>query len=69
MIGGAAVKARMRPAIIVEVEVAPDRCARLGRGVVGSEIHLLVFDATPQPLGDGVVFISDFRGQAVGAAK
>src|SRR6202043_2635691 len=45
----------MRPATIVEVEVAPDRCAGLGGGVVGSEIHLLVFDATPQPLDEDVV--------------
>src|SRR6202045_956185 len=45
----------MRPAAIVEVEIAPDRCARLGRGVVGSEIHLLVFDAAPQPLDEDVV--------------
>jgi hypothetical protein len=35
--------------------VAPDRCARFGRGVVGLKIHLLVFDATPQQLDeDGV---------------
>src|SRR4029077_7436572 len=45
----------MRPAAIVEVEVAPDRCARLGRGVVGPEIHLLVLDAAPQPLDEDVV--------------
>src|ERR1700730_17605803 len=45
----------MRPATIVEVEVTPDRCTCLGRGVVGSEIHLLVLDATPQPLDEDVV--------------
>ena len=45
MIGRAAVKARMRPAAIVEVEIAPDRCACLGDGVIGSEIDLLIFDA------------------------
>jgi len=45
----------MRPAAIVEVEVTSDRRARLGRGVVGSEIHLLIFDATPQPLDEDVV--------------
>src|SRR5260370_17899455 len=45
----------MRPSAIVEFEVAPDRCARLGRGVVGSEIHLLVFDATPQSLDEDIV--------------
>src|SRR5450631_4735971 len=45
----------MRSSAIVEVEVTPDRCARLGRGVVSSEIHLLVLDATPQPLDEDVV--------------
>ena len=45
MIGRTAVKARMRPAAIVEVEIAPDRCACLGDGVIGSEIDLLIFDA------------------------
>src|SRR5450631_2601293 len=45
----------MRPATVVEVEVAPDRCTRLGRGVVGSEIHFLVFDAAPQPLDEDIV--------------
>src|SRR5580704_14699128 len=45
----------MRATTIVEIEVASDRCARLGRGVVSSEIHLLVLDATPQPLDEDVV--------------
>src|SRR5271169_2280095 len=40
---------------IVEVEVAPDRCAGLGYTVVGSQIHLLVFDAAPQPLDEDIV--------------
>jgi hypothetical protein len=41
-----------RPAAIAEGEVTPDRCARLGHAVVGSEIHLLVLDAAPQPLDE-----------------
>ena len=45
----------MRPAAIVEVEVAPDGGARLGHIVVGSEIDLLVLDAAPQPLDEDVV--------------
>jgi hypothetical protein len=49
------VKARMRPAAIVKVEVTSDRCAGLGRGVVGFEIDLLVFDAAPQPRDEDVV--------------
>jgi hypothetical protein len=55
VIGRGAVKARMRPSVIVEVEVAPDRRARLGSGVVGFEIHLLVLDAAPQPLDEDIV--------------
>jgi len=45
----------MQATAIVEVEVAADRCARLGRGVVGSEIHLLVLDAAPQTLDEDIV--------------
>src|SRR5271169_926298 len=40
---------------IVEVEVAPDRCAGLGYTVVGFQIHLLVLDAAPQPLDEDIV--------------
>src|SRR5450631_4621591 len=56
----------MRSATIVEVEVAPDRCTRLGRGVVGSEIHLLVFDAAPQSLDEDVVPPGALAVHAVG---
>ena len=69
MIWGAAVKARMRPATIVEVEVAPDRCARFGRGVVGPEIHLLVFDASPLPLDEYIVPPSALCRRGVGGLK
>jgi hypothetical protein len=40
MIGCGAVKARVRPPAIVEVEAAANRCARLRHTAVGSEIHL-----------------------------
>ena len=45
----------MRPAAIIKVEVSADRCAGLADAVVGSQIHLLVFDAAPQPLDEDVV--------------
>ena len=45
----------MRPAAIVEVEVAAERGTGLGHAVVGMQIHLLVFDAAPQPLDEYVV--------------
>src|SRR5271169_6341115 len=45
----------MRSAAIVEVEISADRCACLADGVVGPQIHLLVFDAAPQPLDEHVV--------------
>jgi hypothetical protein len=45
----------MRSAAVVEVEVTADRSAGLADAVVGSEVHLLVFDAAPQPLDEYVV--------------
>src|SRR5213076_3296220 len=45
----------MWAASVVEVEVTADRSARLGHAVVGPQIHLLVFDAAPQPLDEDVV--------------
>jgi hypothetical protein len=55
MIGCGAVKARVRPPAIVEVEAAANRCARLRHTAVGSEIHLLVLDAASQPLDKNIV--------------
>jgi hypothetical protein len=52
LIGRAAVKARVRSAAVVEVEIASNRFAGLGHGVVDPVIHLLVFDAAPQPLDE-----------------
>jgi hypothetical protein len=40
---------------VVEVQIAANRCARLADAVVGPQIHLLVFDAAPQPLDEHVV--------------
>ena len=45
----------MRSAAIIEVQVAADRSAGLADVVLGSEVHLLVFDAAPQPLDEDVV--------------
>ena len=49
------VKALVRSVTIVEVEISADRAARLADAFVGSQIHLLVFDAAPQPLDEHVV--------------
>src|SRR5206468_6889157 len=40
---------------VIKVEVTADRCAGITDAVVGSQIHLLVFDAAPQPLDKDVV--------------
>jgi hypothetical protein len=40
VIGCGPVKARVRAAVIVKIEVAADRCASLGYAVVGLEINL-----------------------------
>src|SRR5208283_1412668 len=54
----------MWPAAIVEVQVAADGSAGLADAVVGSQIHLLVFDATPQPLDEDIVPPSPFAVHA-----
>src|SRR5450631_4165623 len=51
---------------IVEVEVTADRCAGLADTVVGPQIHLLVFDAAPQPLDEDVVTPGAFAVHADG---
>src|SRR6476646_4780389 len=43
----ASVKARMRAASIVEVEIPADRISRLSDAFIGPQIHLLVLDAAP----------------------
>jgi hypothetical protein len=40
---------------VIKVEIAADRCAGFADVVVGSQIHLLVFDASPQTLDEHVV--------------
>jgi hypothetical protein len=49
------VKARVRTPRIVELDVPAERRARLAHRVVGTQIHLLVFDRPPQPLDEHVV--------------
>ena len=60
LIGRCVVKARMRSAAIVEVEVAADCGAGFGHAVVGVQVHLLVFDAAPQQQLDSSFFTSDY---------
>src|SRR5258705_11199075 len=40
---------------VIKVEIAADRCAGVTDAVIGPQIHLLVFDAAPQPLDEDVV--------------
>src|ERR1700722_5249136 len=54
----------MRSTAIVEVEIAAERCACIADAVVGFQIHLLVFDAAPQPLDEHVVPPSAFAVHA-----
>jgi hypothetical protein len=68
LIRGGVVKALVRPAAIVEVEVAADRGTGLADVVIGPQIHLLVFDAAPQPLDEHVVPPSPFAVHADGDA-
>ena len=49
---------------VIEVEVTADRSAGLADAVVGPQIHLLVFDAAPQPLDEDVVPPSPFAVHA-----
>ena len=44
----------MRAPMIVKGEIATDRAARLAEAVVGSQVDLLVFDASPQALDNTV---------------
>ena len=48
------VKALVRAAAIVEIEISADRSAGLADVVVGPQVYLLVFDAAPQPLDEHV---------------
>src|SRR5260370_12349809 len=53
---------------IVEAEISADRAAGLADAFISSQINLLVFDATPQPLNEHVVPPSPFAIHAVGDA-
>src|SRR5215470_9087444 len=55
MIGSSAVKALVWALSIVEVEIASDGAAGFANAVIGPQIHLLVFDASPQTLNEHVV--------------
>jgi hypothetical protein len=58
----------MWPPTIIEVQVTANRSAGLGYTVVGSQIHLLVFDAAPQALDEDVISPSPFAVHADGNA-
>jgi hypothetical protein len=45
----------MRSPAVVEVQVSADRTAGLADAFVGLQIHLLIFDAAPQPLDEDIV--------------
>src|SRR5882724_12891430 len=45
----------MRTSAVVKVEISAERMSCLADGFVGPQIHLLVFDAAPQPLNEDVV--------------
>ena len=47
---------------IVEVEISADRATGLADAFIGSQIDLLVFDATPQPLDEHVVTHANLDG-------
>jgi predicted regulator of Ras-like GTPase activity (Roadblock/LC7/MglB family) len=45
----------MQAFAIVEIQISTERGTRRADTVVGSQINLLVFDRTPQPLDEDVV--------------
>ena len=47
--------ARVRPARVVEVDVAADAFARSAHGFIGVQVHLLVLDRAPHSLDEHVV--------------
>src|SRR3979411_2710940 len=58
----------MRSTAIVEIEISADRVSCLADAFVGPQIHLLVFDAAPQPLDEHVVPPGAFAVHADGDA-
>ena len=55
LIGRPAVKARVRAAAIVEIEIPSDRGTCVRHAVVGVQIDLLVLHRPPEPLHEHVV--------------
>src|SRR5450631_3600991 len=45
----------MWAAAIVEIEIPPERGARIRHAVVGAQVHLLIFHRAPKPLDEHVV--------------
>lgn len=54
----------MRAAVVVEAEVGGDACLCLSQRGVFLEIHLLILDAAPQPLGEDVIMVGAFAVHA-----
>src|SRR5258708_14493616 len=55
VIGCDAVKARVWTSAIIKVQVAADRSTGVADAFVGPQIHLLVFNAAPNPPDEHVV--------------
>ena len=55
VVGRPAVKRRVRPTVIVEIEIASYPAARLADALVGVQVDLLVLDCPPKPLDENVV--------------
>src|SRR5208337_5110123 len=68
LIGRHTVKAGVRAAAIVAIEVPPDRGTCVWHAVVGVQVDLLVFHAAPQPFDEHVVPPGAFAVHADGDA-
>src|SRR6476619_2142504 len=51
---------------VIKVEIAADRCTGITDAVIGPQIHLLVFDASPQTLDEDIVAPGAFAVHADG---
>jgi hypothetical protein len=68
LVRGAVVKARMRSAAMVEIEIPSDRASCLADGLISSQIDFPVFDAAPEPFDEHVVAPGPFAIHADGDA-
>ena len=59
----------MRPAAVVEGQVAADRAASFADRVVGSEVDLLLFDRAPEPFDEDAIPPSALSVHADGDAS